>query len=107
MGLPAVAFVDLVWRVVATWVRPPLDHLRAPFTELEDEGGSGHERAPPVRLGDLVTFRGEFYDCLARRGDVLFELTHAVRCTEGLVRSLVSLSLAPERRVGMAACMTQ
>ncbi|EFL08843.1 NF041680 family putative transposase [Streptomyces sp. AA4] len=51
-------------------------------------------------LGDLDRFRQEFYGCLAARADGLFELADAVLCTEGPVRSLVGLSLAPEHRRG-------
>ncbi|WP_283215142.1 NF041680 family putative transposase [Pseudofrankia sp. DC12] len=51
----------------------------------------------------LPVFRREFYDCLTARADALFELTDAVLCTEGPVRSLVGLSLAPEHRRGHGA----
>ncbi|MFE0023992.1 transposase [Amycolatopsis sp. NPDC059021] len=47
-------------------------------------------------LGELLAFRQEFYGCLALRADALFELVDAVLCTDGPVRSLVGLSLAPE-----------
>jgi DDE superfamily endonuclease len=40
------------------------------------------------------------YSCLDRRADELFELTDAVLCAEGPVRSLVGLCLAPEHRRG-------
>ena len=51
----------------------------------------------------LSRFRGEFYACLAARADALFELTDAVLCADGPVRSLVELSLAPEHRRGHGA----
>jgi hypothetical protein len=54
-------------------------------------------------LSAIVGFRGEFYDCLTRRGDALFELSDAVLCTQGPVRSLEGLSLAPEHRRGHGA----
>lgn len=54
-------------------------------------------------LGELVAFRQAFYECLPARADALFELCEAVLCTEGPVRSLVGLSLAPEHRRGHGA----
>ena len=53
--------------------------------------------------GELSRFRQEFYASLTRRADALFELTDALLCTEGPVRSLVGLSLAPEHRRGHGA----
>ena len=54
-------------------------------------------------LGELSRFRREFYRCLPARADALFELAEAVLCTDGPVRSLVELSLAPEHRRGHGA----
>ena len=54
-------------------------------------------------LGVLSGFREDFYGCLPRRADALFELTDAVLCVEGPVRTLVGLSLAPEHRRGHGA----
>lgn len=51
-------------------------------------------------LGALSEFRREFHRCLTRRADGLFELADAVLCTDGPVRTLVGLSLAPEHRRG-------
>lgn len=51
----------------------------------------------------LRAFRGELYGCFGRRADELFELTDAVLCAEGPVRSLVGLCLAPEHRRGHGA----
>ncbi|MFE1522305.1 NF041680 family putative transposase [[Kitasatospora] papulosa] len=48
----------------------------------------------------LSRFRGEFYSCLTRRADALFELVDAVLCADGPVRSLVELSLVGEHRRG-------
>jgi hypothetical protein len=54
-------------------------------------------------LDDLAGFRYAFYECLTARSDALFELADAVLCTEGPVRLLVGLSLAPEHRRGHGA----
>jgi hypothetical protein len=51
----------------------------------------------------LAAFRRDFYQCLVRRADALFELTDAVLCLDGPVRSLVDLSLAAEHRRGHGA----
>src|SRR5439155_19610515 len=51
----------------------------------------------------LRAFRGELYGCLGRRADELFELTDALLCAEGSVRSLVGLCLVPEHRRGHGA----
>ena len=51
----------------------------------------------------LSTFRTDFYNCLTARADALFEVTDAVLCTDGPVRSLVDLVLAPEHRRGHGA----
>lgn len=51
----------------------------------------------------LCRFRRDFHGCLTRRADTLFELTDAVLCTDGPVRTLVGLSLAPEHRRGHGA----
>lgn len=64
---------------------------------------SVHDTGRTGVLGELITFRREFYACLSARADALFELTDAVLCTEGPVRSLVGLSLAPEHRRGHGA----
>ena len=44
----------------------------------------------------LCRFRDGFYSCLGARADAQFELTEALLCADGPVRSLVDLSLAPE-----------
>jgi DDE superfamily endonuclease len=57
----------------------------------------------PVRgkaFGDLRQFRQEFYSCLTSRADAMFELTDAVLCADGPVRSLAELSLVGEHRRG-------
>ena len=64
---------------------------------------SVHDPGRETALGELARFRQEFYGCLTARPDALFELADAVLCTEGPVRSLVGLSLAPEHRRGHGA----
>jgi hypothetical protein len=54
---------------------------------------SVHDRGQAGGLGDLGRFRRDFYGCLSARADALFELTDAVLCADGPVRSLVELSL--------------
>jgi hypothetical protein len=51
----------------------------------------------------LACFRRDFYQCLNRRADALFELTDAVLCADGPVTSLVELSLTAEHRRGHGA----
>ncbi|MFB8236249.1 NF041680 family putative transposase [Kitasatospora purpeofusca] len=54
-------------------------------------------------FAELSRFRGAFYDCLTGRRDALFELTDAMLCTDGPVKTLVGLALAPEHRRGHGA----
>jgi hypothetical protein len=64
----------------------------------------GVEKSPAAEAADrLRGFRGQLYGCLNRRADELFELTDALLCAEGSVRSLVGLCLAPEHRRGHGA----
>lgn len=51
----------------------------------------------------LARFRREFFDCLLRRADALFELTDSVLCMPGPVTSLPELSLAFVHRRGHGA----
>jgi hypothetical protein len=51
----------------------------------------------------LAGFRRDFYRCLRARSDALFELTDAVLCADGPVRSLAELSLTAEHRRGHGA----
>ena len=53
--------------------------------------------------GELDRFRWELYASCTARADVLFELTDAVLCADGPVRSLVELSLVAEHRRGHGA----
>jgi DDE superfamily endonuclease len=64
---------------------------------------SVQDGVPVDTLGDLSVFRREFYRCLTRRADALFELCDAVLCADGPVASLVGLSLAAEHRRGHGA----
>jgi hypothetical protein len=54
-------------------------------------------------LGVLSRFRLDFHACLTARGDELFELSDAVLCADGPVKTLAGLSLAPEHRRGHGA----
>src|SRR4051812_25038724 len=54
-------------------------------------------------LAVLSRFGTDFYACLTARVDAMFELTDALLCTDGPVKSLVGLSLAPEHRRGHGA----
>ena len=54
-------------------------------------------------LAGLSRFRGDFYGCLTRRADALFELTDAVLCADGPVASLPELSLTGVHRRGHGA----
>lgn len=59
---------------------------------------SGHHVVRQDLFAGLSRFRGEFYSCLTRRADALFELADAVLCADGPVRSLAELSLVGEHR---------
>lgn len=61
---------------------------------------SVHDDDPAGGLGRLTEFRREFYRCLTVRADAVFELTDALLCGDGPVRSLVELSLVGEHRRG-------
>jgi hypothetical protein len=56
-----------------------------------------------VERDRLRRFRQDFHQCLGPRADELFELTDALLCADGPVRSLVELCLAPEHRRGHGA----
>jgi hypothetical protein len=60
-----------------------------------------------VRRGvfaEASRFRGEFYECLTARRDDLFELTDAVLCAHGTVKTPVDLTRCPNTGVGTARC---
>jgi len=61
---------------------------------------SVQDAAHAEAFGELAAFRRAFYGCLSARSDALFELTDAVLCADGPVRSLVELSLVGEHRRG-------
>ncbi|GAA0380032.1 hypothetical protein Acor_01510 [Acrocarpospora corrugata] len=62
---------------------------------VEDLGAAG-----PSHLRPLIDFRAGLYGLLWRRADALFELTDAMLCAQGPVRSPVELSMEPEFRRG-------
>lgn len=64
---------------------------------------SVHDGCPVNAAGELARFRLELHRCLTGRADALFELTDALLCTDGPVKSLVGLTLAPEHRRGHGA----
>ena len=65
---------------------------------------SVHDKRVGVEpITPLCRFRDGFYSCLGARADAQFELTEALLCADGPVRSLVDLSLAPEHRRGHGA----
>jgi hypothetical protein len=49
-------------------------------------------------IAELSSFRLELYAAMPRRADALFEVGDALLCTDGPVRTLVELALAPEHR---------
>lgn len=61
---------------------------------------SVHHARNAAAVGELSALRQEFYRCLIRRADALFDLTDAVLCADGPVRSVAELSLAGEHRRG-------
>ena len=65
--------------------------------------GSLHDQGCGSALGELSRFRQEFYASLTARADALFELTDAILCVDGPVRSLVDLTLVAEHRRGHGA----
>ena len=62
-----------------------------------------HEQHTGDDLRALAGFRRDFYACLTRRADALFELTDALLCADGPVTSMVGLSLAAVHRRGHGA----
>ncbi|WP_258017581.1 transposase [Streptomyces noursei] len=63
----------------------------------------GDQRVLRDAFAEVSCFRPELSVCLTAWGDALFELCDAVLCTDGPVRSLVELALAPEHRRGHAS----
>ena len=64
---------------------------------------SVHDLLVDKASGSLDGFRRAYFACLTRRRDALFELSDAVLCTDGPVRSLPGLSLVAEHRRGHGA----
>jgi len=58
---------------------------------------------PQDAIAQLSRFRADFYDSLTGRADALFELTDALLCADGPVKTLVGLALEPEHRRGHGA----
>ncbi|WSC15431.1 transposase [Streptomyces brevispora] len=76
----------------------------APVIDTEAVRLSVLEDADRVEsLSVLSGFRADLYDCLTARADALFELTDALLCADGPVRSLVDLTLTAEHRRGHGA----
>jgi hypothetical protein len=62
------------------------------------EGESAGQCCRVESLAVLSGFRTDFYRCVTARADALFELTDALLYTDGPVKTLVDLALAPEHR---------
>lgn len=87
--------------------------VRPVHTADFDNSGRITEKAVVVSLvhqdvlrdafAEVSHFRSELYACLTARGDTLFELCDALLCTDGPVRMLVDLALAPQHRRGHGA----
>jgi hypothetical protein len=73
------------------------------FSMAWNDGAGGDSGAADAASCLLAGFRGELYECLTRRPDVLFELADAVLCQDRKVTDLARLSLAPEFRRGHGA----
>lgn len=54
-------------------------------------------------FAEVSRFRSELYACMTARSDALFDMCDALLCTDGPVRTLVDLALAPEHRRGHGA----
>src|SRR2546423_13188102 len=65
--------------------------------------GSLPDDASAGSLAVLSRFRLDLHACLTARADELCELADAVLCTDGPVKTLAGLSLAPEHRRGHGA----
>src|SRR4051794_14629177 len=86
--------------------RPPEDRVLAKRNHDRPKAAmdSVHDyRAGVEPITGLCRFRDGFYSCLGARADAQFELTEALLCADGPVRSLVDLSLAPAHRRGHGA----
>jgi hypothetical protein len=70
---------------------------------LTDDTPRSGDSGSTGALAALANFRAEWFACLTGRGEELFELTDAVLCADGPVKTLVGLVLAPEHRRGHGA----
>jgi hypothetical protein len=80
-----------------------VDHSSCRGKNINNQGLpviSVHDPVRGAAFGELRRFRREFYRCLTARADAVFELTDAVLCADGPVRSLAELSLVGEHRRG-------
>ena len=68
-------------------------------------GGAGQSVAVE-ELSRLRNLRGQVYQCLGRRADELFELTDALLCAEGPVKSLVGCAWSRSIAEGTAPSTT-
>lgn len=64
---------------------------------------SVHDADCQAARGELARFRREFFGCLTRRADALFELSDATLCADTPVVALPELSLVAEHRRGHGA----
>src|SRR3954453_11309707 len=91
-------------RLILFWFLPQSSKTKAvaamPSVAHARAAESGDTPAP---RDDLDWFRREFYRSCTARADALFELTDAVLCADGPVRSLVELTLVAEHRRGHGA----
>ncbi|MGQ5655680.1 transposase [Streptomyces lannensis] len=62
-----------------------------------------HQGVLPDAFAEVSHFRSELYACLTVRCDALFELRDALLRTDGPMRTLFDLALAPEHRRGHGA----
>jgi hypothetical protein len=92
-------FLARIREIEAVAVATIVDYLGG--LRLPDTPTPGAARVGPAT--QLAAFRDEFYRCMPRRADVLFELVDAVLCAGGPVTSLAELSLAAEHRRGHGA----
>ncbi|MCA6090982.1 transposase [Streptomyces sp. SCA3-4] len=68
---------------------------------------AGSNRCSAGAVWAAPSFRSELYACLTTRADALFELTDAMLCVDGPMKTLVSLALVPEHRRGHGALYTR
>jgi hypothetical protein len=94
-GRAATTFIFGVEETPETKGWPQMFTIAAAGEMAENIAAAGRPHLRP-----LIAFRAAFYGLLWRRADALFELTDAVLCAQGPVRSPVELSVEPEFRRG-------